>query len=229
MLDVLGAPRALLVALLMAVALVVSAPAGAQDEQEFVPAEEEAGTAASDDAESDGGDASAFDEGDVDGSEGTETLDDGQFVPDDEGFEETFGDGLDLGNVDDLLAADEEVMSDPGTYTYDPGARRDPFRSLLRRRNAKNQREERPEGLPGLLIDELRLQGIFMLPDGPVAQVMSSREETSFLIRPGDELWDGDVVRITLDEVIFKQSVNDPTALKPFREVVKKLNPAKRK
>ena len=28
------------------------------------------------------------------------------------------------------------------------------------------------------------------------------------------------------DEVVFKQIVQDPTALKPFREVVKKLNPS---
>ena len=38
-------------------------------------------------------------------------------------------------------------------------------------------------------------------------------------------LKDGDVIRITRHEVVFKQIVNDPTALKPFREVVKKLSP----
>ena len=36
---------------------------------------------------------------------------------------------------------------------------------------------------------------------------------------------DGDVVNITLNEVVFRQNVQDPTALKPFREVVKALNP----
>ena len=44
-------------------------------------------------------------------------------------------------------------------------------------------------------------------------------------MREGDQLYDGDVVRITQNEVVFKQIVNDPTVLKPFREVVKKLNP----
>lgn len=197
--------------------LVVSAlPASAQDDQEFVP-DEPAESASSE--EEDLGD---FDD------EGEIGFEEGEFVPEGEAFGgDSFGEGLDLGNVDDLLAADEEVMSDPGTYSYEPGARRDPFRSLLRQRDTVDRPTERPEGLPGLLIDELRVQGIFMLPEGPVAQVMSSRQETSFLIRPGDELWDGDVERITLDEVVFKQEVNDPTALKPFREIVKKLDPAR--
>jgi hypothetical protein len=41
----------------------------------------------------------------------------------------------------------------------------------------------------------------------------------------GDQLYDGDVISISGKEAIFKQIVDDPTALKPFREVVKKLNP----
>jgi len=34
------------------------------------------------------------------------------------------------------------------------------------------------------------------------------------------------VVSINHNEVVFKQVVQDPTALKPFREVVKSLNPS---
>jgi hypothetical protein len=131
----------------------------------------------------------------------------------------------DFSLIQDLLSRDEEVLSDPGIYSYDPGARRDPFRSLAERRQGPQNdvEEERPEGPAGLLIDEITVEGVFVLPDGPVAQIQSIGQETSFLLRPGDQLWDGDVVSIGLDEVVFKQSVNDPTALKPFREVVKKM------
>ena len=73
------------------------------------------------------------------------------------------------------------------------------------------------------MIDEIEVEGVFVLDDGPVVQVQSASQRTSFLLRVGDQLWDGDVIRINLQEVVFKQSVNDPTALKPFREVVKKL------
>lgn len=136
------------------------------------------------------------------------------------------GQEIDFGAVDDLLALDEEVLASPDAYSYDPGARRDPFRSLLQKQGQEEVRQERPEGVPGLLIAELTIDGIFMLEDGPVAQVRSASESTSFLLRPGDELWDGDVVEITLEEIVFKQNVNDPSSLKPFRRVVKRLNPS---
>jgi Tfp pilus assembly protein PilP len=136
---------------------------------------------------------------------------------------------IDSSLVDDLLQRDEEVLNDPGIYNYDAGNRRDPFKSLIKTQVDRNvpKAEERPEGVAGLLIDELQIQGIFVLDSGPVAQVISSSSETSFLVRQGDQLWDGDVLRISLDEIVFKQTVNDPTALKPFREVVKKLTPDK--
>lgn len=134
-------------------------------------------------------------------------------------------DSVDFGAVDELLEQDSEVMSDPGTYSYDPGARRDPFRSLIQRAADTDEDRERPEGVPGLLVDEIAVQGIFMLPEGPVAQVVSTSQDTSFLIRPGDQLWDGEVVSMTLNEVVFKQDTDDPNSLKPFREVVKKLDP----
>jgi hypothetical protein len=132
---------------------------------------------------------------------------------------------VDFGTVDALLEQDSEVMSDPGTYSYDPGARRDPFRSLIQRTAESGRDRDRPDGVPGLLVDEIAVQGIFMLPEGPVAQVVSTSQDTSFLIRPGDQLWDGEVVSMTLNEVVFKQDTDDPNSLKPFREVVKKLDP----
>ena len=145
---------------------------------------------------------------------------DEEFVPEeDEPATET----TDFSAIDDMLKMDEEVLSDPSTYSYDPGARRDPFRSLYRRRGTARRSEKRPPGPAGLLIDELDVEGVFVLDDGPVVQVQSASQRTSFLLRVGDQLWDGDVIRINLREVVFKQSVNDPTALKPFREVVKKL------
>ncbi len=145
---------------------------------------------------------------------------DEEYVPDEE--EVTAGE-TDFSAIDDLLKMDEEVLSDPETYSYDPESRRDPFRSLFRRQSTERRSEKRPDGPAGLLIDELQVEGVFVLDEGPVVQVESASQRTSFLLRVGDQLWDGDVIRITLQEVVFKQSVNDPTALKPFREVVKKL------
>jgi hypothetical protein len=83
----------------------------------------------------------------------------------------------------------------------------------------------RPDGIPGLLIDQIKLTGIFRTAKGFVAQVLGDpRSKRSYLIKEGDQLYDGDVVSINRNQVVFKQIVQDPTALKPFREVVKSLD-----
>ncbi len=145
---------------------------------------------------------------------------DEEFIPEEEGATE---EKADFSAIDDLLKMDEQSLSDPAAYSYDRGRRRDPFRSLQRQRKTGRRSEKRPPGPAGLLIDGIAVEGVFVLDGGPVVQIQSASQQTSFLLRVGDQLWDGDVIRITLREVVFKQSVNDPTALKPFREVVKKL------
>ena len=127
-------------------------------------------------------------------------------------------------DIDSILAAEEEMLAGGG-YSYDPGERRDPFKSLLRAREPAELRGPRPEGIPGLLIDEIDLTGVFVTSEGPVAQVVSPEQDRSYLLHEGDQLYDGDVVRISQDSVVFKQILDDPTALKPFREVQKQLNP----
>jgi Tfp pilus assembly protein PilP len=126
--------------------------------------------------------------------------------------------------IDEILAGEEAVLAG-GAYSYDPGNRRDPFRSLVVSRDRQAVRGPLPEGIPGLLIDEIDLTGVFKTSRGFVAQVVASNKAKSYLLREGDQLYDGDVVGISQNEVVFKQIVNDPTVIKPFREVVKKLSP----
>jgi hypothetical protein len=126
----------------------------------------------------------------------------------------------DTGEIDEILEGEEEVLSGTGGFSYDPGNRRDPFKSLLVGPD-RPERGPRPEGIPGLLIDEIQLLGVWRTPRGYVAQIRAANK--SYLLREGDQLFDGDVVTIQKNEVVFKQKVDDPTALKPYREVVKNL------
>jgi hypothetical protein len=73
--------------------------------------------------------------------------------------------------------------------------------------------------------DEILITGLFDTPRGWVVQVRASDQGKSFLLREGDALYDGEVVSIGRNEVVFRQVVEDQAALKPFQEVVKKLNP----
>jgi len=126
--------------------------------------------------------------------------------------------------IDEILVEDEAVLQGLVT-TYDPGDRRDPFRSLLARDPRPELRGPRPEGVAGLLIDEIDIRGIFQTSRGFVAQIAAQNVKKDFLLRPGDQVYDGDVLRIEKHQVVFRQIVNDPTVIKPFREVVKELGP----
>jgi hypothetical protein len=131
----------------------------------------------------------------------------------------------DLDAIDEILEGEIEVLGG-AAHSYDPGDRRDPFKSLLvTGTDTEDARGPRPEGVPGLLIDEIRLSGIYKTARGWVAQVQAAANEKGYLIQEGDQLYDGDVVSVTAEEVIFRQIVRDPAALKPFREVPKRLNP----
>jgi len=120
-----------------------------------------------------------------------------------------------------LLEADEAAMSGR-SYSYDPAGRRDPFRSLLVRAD-KGAPGQRPPGLPGIAIDDIVLQGLWRTRAGYVAQIRGT-DNKSHLLRAGDQLFDGEVLRIGPNEVIFRQNLNDPQSVKPFRDITKQLN-----
>ncbi|MDQ3280401.1 MAG: pilus assembly protein PilP [Acidobacteriota bacterium] len=126
----------------------------------------------------------------------------------------------------DVQKSLEEILEEPtttDTYRYDPQGRRDPFRSLIGP-TPKLEPGQRPAGVPGFLIDELKLQGIVKARQGFTA-MMNGPDNKGHLIRVGDKVLDGEVIRITATAVVFRQEVNDPTRIERFREVVKDLAP----
>ncbi|MGE5237005.1 MAG: hypothetical protein ACM3O7_11715 [Acidobacteriota bacterium] len=127
---------------------------------------------------------------------------------------------IDTSTVERILRGEEAVESGQG-FTYDPAGRRDPFRSLLRGL-PKEELAQRPPGLRGMGIEEIKLTGIMRLPEGYVAMVQGT-DNLSYLIRPGTILYDGTVEKIEPGQVVFKLQVADPKSLKPYREVVRTL------
>jgi Tfp pilus assembly protein PilP len=78
--------------------------------------------------------------------------------------------------------------------------------------------------VPGFLIDEMKLQGVVRTRQGLVAMV-NGPDNKGYLIRVGDKVLDGEVIRITPSSVVFREEVNDPTRIERYREVVKDLVP----
>jgi len=133
-------------------------------------------------------------------------------------------DKVDLEQIDQILQGDKEANQGE-FFSYDPGGRRDPFRSLLEGRNNQDELigQVRPPGLPGMMVEELTLEGIIDTPAGIMAFVLG-RDSMSYIIRPGTKLYNGEVKEIFQDRVVFRQQVNDPKQTRPFEEVVRVLS-----
>jgi hypothetical protein len=116
-------------------------------------------------------------------------------------------------------ASDNDTVEGRNFY-YDPAGRRDPFKSLLIRERVAG---ERPPGLAGLSVDEIVLEGIWKTHAGYLAQIKGA-DNRSYLLRHGDLLYDGEVVDVRPNELVLRQNVNDPQSVKPFRDVIKRLN-----
>jgi Tfp pilus assembly protein PilP len=117
-----------------------------------------------------------------------------------------------------------EEPSAPDSYHYDPQGRRDPFQSLIGP-TPKLQPGQRPPGLPGFLIDEIKLQGIVKTRQQGLVAMVNGPDNKGYLMKVGQKVLDGEVIRMTSGSVVFRQEVNDPTRIERFREVVKDLSP----
>jgi len=117
-----------------------------------------------------------------------------------------------------------EEPSAPDAYHYDPQGRRDPFQSLIGPA-PKLQPGQRPAGLAGFLIDEIKLQGIVRTREQRLVAMVNGPDNKGYLIKVGNKVLDGEVIRMTPSSVVFRQEVNDPTRIERFREVVKDLSP----
>jgi Tfp pilus assembly protein PilP len=130
-------------------------------------------------------------------------------------------------NVQQSLQEILEEPSSPEAYHYDPQGRRDPFQSLIG--PAPKLQKQNIEGPAGFPIDQIKLQGIVRTRAQGLIAVISGPDNKSYMLRVGEKVQDGEVIRITPSSVVFRQEVNDPTRIERFREVVKDLIPEESK
>jgi hypothetical protein len=81
------------------------------------------------------------------------------------------------------------------------------------------------EGIACWLISEVDLVGVMARRSGGVALVIGP-DGYGASLTAGDELYDGEVLRIDASRgaLVFRQRVNDPTRIKPYRDIEKKLS-----
>ena len=114
------------------------------------------------------------------------------------------------------------------SYKYEPKGRRDPFRSLDVSATvlASTAPTVRVPGLKGQLVSEINLAGIVKSKNQYMAMATGYRGKTYFL-QQNDDLYDGKVIEIKSDAVIFSQTLTDSQGKKLSQRVVKKLYPTR--
>lgn len=98
---------------------------------------------------------------------------------------------------------------------------RDPFVSVIMERSGNIACAG--TGKKCLIVDQIMLKGIVRSQGESIAVVSSTANKTYFL-RENDPVYNGVVVKITPDSIIFRESVTDRLGKTVQREVVKKVN-----
>jgi Tfp pilus assembly protein PilP len=99
---------------------------------------------------------------------------------------------------------------------------RDPFVSIIRNPD-KTGGAPCVSGKKCLVIGEIVLRGIVKSPNAIIAVVENPQKKTYFL-RENDPVFNGNVVKITTDSVVFREQIIDRAGHSSSRDITKQLN-----
>lgn len=115
---------------------------------------------------------------------------------------------------------------------YDSAGRRDPFTSLIKKAESKEQKaaafipppplENRPPGLRGLLIDEVTVIGTAEGSERTIV-LLKGIDQMVYFAQTGTKLYDGHIQKISNAEVEFIREQTDTLGKKTVSKVVKRL------
>jgi hypothetical protein len=127
--------------------------------------------------------------------------------------------------VETILREQEQLLSGE-QFSYDPNGRRDPFRSLFETLRP-NSGGKRPPGVAGMLVAEVDLTGIVKDDNGGNKAMVMGSDNKGYFLGVGDSVYDGTLIAIDprLGTITFRQKINDPRIIKPYRDVLKRLVP----
>lgn len=105
--------------------------------------------------------------------------------------------------------------------------RRDPFEPLIHkgRGGPGDLPDNLPPGKAGLVVGTIRVDGVVRTANGMIAVVTNPQNRVYFL-REGDRLFNGQVERITMESVSFRERGRDAFGNSLDRIVVKRLYPS---
>jgi hypothetical protein len=118
------------------------------------------------------------------------------------------------------------VQAAPSPAQPPAGRRRDPFDPLVGKTTGTGAPapDRLPPGKAGLMAGTLRVDGLVRGPNGMIA-VVSNPQQRVYFLREGDRIFDGQVLRITMETISFQQTGRDAFGNPLEREVTRRLYP----
>ena len=107
--------------------------------------------------------------------------------------------------------------------TVKPAGKRDPFVSPVRAENGPAG-PNCSVGKKCLAIDAVVLKGIVEAQSGAIAVVENPARRMTYFLRENDPVFNGFVVKITPDSIVFRENVMDRLGKESTRDVVKKVS-----
>ena len=128
-------------------------------------------------------------------------------------------------------AAPGSAATAPGADAASPAekaepvaSKRDPFLPLVDTKK-EGGGEHLPPGKAGLVISTVRIDGTVRMTGGMIA-VVTNPDQRVYFIREGDRLYDGEVEKIGLDGVTFRENSKDAFGKSVERSVTKRIYPS---
>lgn len=126
--------------------------------------------------------------------------------------------------VEEILREQENLLRGQ-QFSYKPENRRDPFRSLAE--PPESSRGPRPPGIAGMLVTEIDLAGIVRDDNGGDVAFFVGSDNKGYFLHVGERVFDAQLLAIDAERgaVTFRQEVDDPRQIKPYRDLVRRLTP----
>jgi Tfp pilus assembly protein PilP len=109
----------------------------------------------------------------------------------------------------------------PAAEKTEAVSKRDPFAPLINQKK-ESAAQHLPPGKAGLVIATVRVDGAVRSQSGMIA-IVSNPSNSVYFVREGDRLYDGDVEKIGLDGVTFRENSKDAFGHAVERMVTKRI------
>lgn len=106
------------------------------------------------------------------------------------------------------------------TGTLTMNGRRDPFETVVRPETAGTC----GAGKKCLMVNKIELKGVVRAHNGMIA-VVENQQRKSYFLHENDPVFNGQVVRINPDSIVFRETVTDKVGRRSVRQVVKRITP----